>query len=311
MPAMAFWWLLFNVFQYIQPITLVYNMKIRRVFALPAGLSVDDKPRWIPTAVPILYKRDRHFIDTTRAIDIKEKRLSLGSIFNVRYIPSRAWWAEATTGLEKEHVDAKGTTKLSTSRTGFDDIVLAAGRNLFPSKSTQCVLYGLAGFPTRTKIVAQEAQDTLVGTRFFSAGIGSEFSCGFIENIKHSLVGVFQNRFLHFFERKWDPIIPGGRIEPGNVTDLLFAVKYRRGKNIFDIGYNPTFFTNQAAVFRTGKVHTPGFIRQGAYASFAHAFVTFPIVRTPVIVGTGFLISRAKRFDTKIFSCWATLSMVF
>lgn len=295
----------------LQAISLVYNIKIRRAFNASAFLG-EEKSLWIASVLPILYKRDRHIVRPEQALDICEKRLSGGALFNLRYMPSKAWWLELTTGVEKEHVEARGTANFNVSRAGFDDVVFSAGHNIFPNTHSQAVLYGIVGFPSRRTVTALEAQDTLVGTRFFSAGLGSEFSYAFLQSLKKSFIGIFQNRLIHFFSREWFPILPrGGRIVPGNLTDLLFAVQYRVKTDIFETGYNATFFTNQAVVIGMEKTRSENFVRNSGYVRYSHLFIDFPIIHTPVLIGTGFNIARAKRFDTKIFIGWLNISAVF
>lgn len=295
-------------------ITLVYNMKIRRQFnaAASAVLHRDKKSIFIATAVPIIYKRDRHIVDKSLAIDIQEKRLSGGSILNFRYVAPKAWWAEVTTGIEHESVKVRGTSCFKDSRTGLDDIVLSAGYNMFPTENSQFVLYGLAGIPTRRKVTALEVQDTLVGTRFYSIGAGAEFSYSFINSLKESLIAILQARFIHFFSRNWAPVLPiDAQIQPGNVTDLLFTLQYRKKKDIFELGYNPTFFTDQAVILKTGKIEGPNFVRNSMYLSYARVIPEVPVLKTPMLLGAGINIGNSKRFETKILTFWLNISVIF
>lgn len=176
----------------------------------------------------------------------------------------------------------------------------------------QVTVWGLAGFPTRRKVTTFEVQDTLVGTRFFSAGIGSEIAYNFINSLKRSLAIIFQNRLIHFFTRSWFPILPeNAHIKPGNVWDLLLSMQYRERKNLFEVGYNPTFFTNQAIILERRQIDAKSFVRHSFYSTYSHLFRKLPLIKTPGIVGSGFSIGRAKRFNTKIFSWWAYISMAF
>lgn len=292
-------------------ITLVYNMKIRRVFNVSSVLK-DKKIKWAATVVPIVYKRDRHIVSKDLGVDIKDKRLTLGSLLNLRYSFSKAWWIEASTGLENEHVKSTGTLNFDQSRFGADDIIISGGYNLFPDRNAQIVFYGLAGLPTRLSVTPQEVEDTFVGTRFFSIGAGSEFSYGFINTLEKGFVGIFQNRFLHFFKRSWQPILPsGGKIQPGNVIDLLFALRYRKTLNSFEVGYNPTFFNDEAVILPFRKIPTPNFVRHGYYASFTHGQKMVPVLKTPGIFGIGFSISRSHFFNTRIVAAWVNFALLF
>lgn len=298
---------------FLDGITLVYNMRIRRAFGL-SNIIEDgkDESHVLLSVVPIVYTRDRHIVDDTLKLDICEKRISGGALLNARYIPSQKWWLEATTGIEKEHVKSEGTSCIRASRTGFDDIIISGGRNFFLTDNMQFVLYGIGGIPTKRSVGPDEAQDTLVGTRLFSVGLGAEISQAFINSLKRSLTGIFQVRFIHFFNRRWYPILPcDAKIQPGNVTDLLFTVQYRERKNVFEVGYNPTIFTNQAVLLKTGPIRSDTAVRQAVYGSYGRLFRQLPLTHHPGFLGAGISIARAKRFDTKIFTGWLNVSVLF
>ncbi|MEX0940195.1 MAG: hypothetical protein WDZ41_02455 [Candidatus Babeliales bacterium] len=301
-------------FNQLDAITLVYNMRIRRTFA-PANIveKMNIKgPLWAASVVPIIQKQDNSIIDSVSNININQKRLSVGSLFNIRFIPSRSFWLEATTGIENERAKAKGIPTFSISRTGFDDVVVTGGFNKFLTKDTQGVLYGLVGSPTRRKVEPFENFGTLVGTRFFGVGVGSEISYSIINSLKKSLGIIFQNRFIHFFSRNFQPILPAdARVQPGNVTDLLGAIQYRKRRTIIEAGYNPTFFTNQAIIFSTQTIKTPGFVRHNAYARINLVSKHILSLKKPFIFGAGFSIGRSKRFDAKIYSVWLNITSVF
>lgn len=304
--------LAFCLHQPLQAITLVYNMKIRRVFEANTLSNKENKSRWVATAVPIVYTRNRTIVDNALGINVCEQIIIGGALLNLRYISPESSWVEVTTGIEKEHVKSQGSSVFTNSRTGLDDIVISVGHNIFPTDKTQIVFYGLAGLPTHRKVTLLETFNTPVGTRFFSVGLGSEFSYSFINTIQKSLLVLLQARFVHFFNRNWSPILPvDAKIQPGNVTDLLFTAQYRKRRNIFETGYNPTFFTNQAVILKTGTVPGPHFVRHSVYGSFAHVCKHFPVLKTPVIVGTGFSVGASQRFDTRIFSCWVNISTIF
>jgi len=306
--------LFLSIFIYWQAgaITLVYNMKIRRLFGVGAGIGRQEKSKLVASAVPIVYQRKRHIIDDRLKIDAFEKSIIGGSLFNFRYISDKLWWLEATTGIERETAKYKGSLNFKDSRSGFDDIILSGGYNIIPTEKTQLVFYGLAGFPTKTKVTSLESLDTLVGTRFFSLGIGSEVSYSFIKSLEQSLVGIAQVRFVHFFDRSWSPILPvGSKIQPGNVTDLLFILHYRKKKNMFEVGYNPTFFTNQAAIVNDQTLKSPNFVREGFYFTYSRLFKEFPILKMPGLIGIGFSVANSKFLDTKIWACFLNLSVLF
>lgn len=294
--------------------SLVYNLKIRRVFSgfgtLVTYGSKIKHPIWLASAVPIFYHRTGYFVNERFGTDIREKRFGGGAIFNVRYIASRSWWAEGTTAVQKETVRARGTANFSASRTGLDDIIFSAGYNAFPSEESQVTIYGLAGFPTRTRVTAQEAQDRLVGTRFYGLGGGLEGSYSFITTQEKMLAGILQVRTIYFFPRCWEPIIPG-RIHPGFVTDLLLSLRYRTGLTAIEGGYNPSFATGQALILPTETIRSRPAVRHGCFASVMHLTERLRFFDKPVAVGTGIIVNRLGRFDATSVSWWGNITVIF
>ncbi|MDZ4152349.1 hypothetical protein, partial [Methylicorpusculum sp.] len=233
--------------------SLIYNMKIRRIFRTNDAVTIakvlgkESASIWLASGVPIFAQRNRHIVDQAKGIDVCQKSTAGGALFNMRHVSEHAWWAEITTAVEREQSQERGTVVRDCARTGMDDIVMAAGYNFFPSRTSQIVLYGIGGVPTRLALNAHEQFDTLVGTRFFSVGGGMELSNSFISGLKQSLTGIAQARCIHFFDRHWYPVLPrGAKIQPGNVTDFLLSLQYRKKRTVFEVGYNITFFTHQA-----------------------------------------------------------------
>jgi len=71
----------------LKAVTLVYNMKVRRVFNIEPVLE-RMKSRLVLSAVPIVFLRKRHLIDTRTSLNNREKRRVGGSLFNLRYVIS-------------------------------------------------------------------------------------------------------------------------------------------------------------------------------------------------------------------------------
>lgn len=308
---------IFFLIQCMNGISLVYNLKIRRAFDLPSNLFEKTKRHhlWIASAVPIIFQRTRHIVVPALQKDFQDSRVIEGSLLNLRYKPSKEWWFELTTGLEKERVCTSGTTNIVTSRGGFDDFVFSGGYIVFPKEHSQMVFYGLFGVPSRWKIGSQETLlgDTLVGTRFFSAGGGLEYSYGFIEKLEESFAGIFQARCIHFFSRTTNQAIicNNNAIQPGNLIDILFLAQYRKKLTLFEAGYNPTFFTNQAIISNDIKTKSPNFVRQGFTISCTHLFKGMLFGKAPLALGTGINISRSKMFDTRIIAAWLNITTIF
>ena len=294
-------------------VSLVYNLKIRRSFSISAFLqTAEEQVFWLFTGLPIIYARDRHIVVPALKQDVYEKNLTGGAILNGRCLAPRNWWLEVTTGVEKQTSKYCGTSTFNASRTGLDDIVFSVGKNfLFYNNALQFVTYAITGFPTRTKVSSQEALDPLIGTRFFSLGAGGEISYGFIHKLKRSLTGILQARFIHFFDRSWSPILPcTARVHPGNLTDIFAILQYREKTHIFEVGYNPTFFTNQSVHLSSGIQEGQNVMRNSFYANYAYAYKTSPILRKPGLFGFGFNIGRANLFDTKITAAWINVSIL-
>lgn len=298
--------------QHTFPITLVYNLRIRRSFDLPTSLQVNGRTKGIlASAVPIFYARNSHIVNASQYIDVCEKRRIGGSLFNIRYAPSKKWWAEITTALATDNSHFTGSDCFDATKTTFDDIVLAGGYRFFIGERTQLVPYGIAGVPTTRKVTLKDKYGPLVGSRFYNIGFGLEASYSFIKEQKQTLSLVLQQRFIHGFNRSWFPILPcDATIQPGNVTDLLGTIQYRRKLTVFESGYNPTFFTNQAVIFPERTVEADSFVRHSAYVSATH-LVRNTTFDKPLLIGGGCGISGSHFFDTRIASIWLDISMLF
>src|SRR5271163_4109888 len=220
---------------------LVYNMRIRRAFHVPFALK--KKSFVLVSGLPIYFGRRSHIVTAAPAVDVHENRNIVGALFNVRYLPSLNWWVEVTTGIENDHSSFTGSDTFSASRTGFDDFLFTGGYRHFLGEKTQLVIYGLAGLPAGTTVHLEDRYGPQVGSRFYGAGFGTEASYSFIQNKKRTLSGIIQQRFVHLFNRAWNPVLPPcDIIEPGNFTDLLVTLQYRENITAYEIGYNPTFF---------------------------------------------------------------------
>jgi hypothetical protein len=303
-----------SVVHNIDSTTLVYNMKIRRAFAAGSLLNIKQKKQfaWLLTALPIYYQRTRQISVQQLSNAIHEKTRSGGSIFNARLLAPYHWWAEVVTGLEKQTTQYAAASNTQVSRTGFDDIVISIGKNFFFAHDNgQAVVYGIAGFPAYRAVSEADQFDPQVGTRVFGLGVGGEVSYSFIKQQAQALIGIIQTRFVHFFNRRWAPILPcDARIQPGNITDLVLLLQYRKKKNVIEVGYNPTFFTDQAVLLPAQTIKTDTFVRNSVYANYLLLFERLPLIKMPGGLGAGINIGRANRFDTKIFACWLNVTVL-
>ncbi len=296
-------------FASIQAYPLVYNMRIRRAFHVPFALK--KKSFVLVSALPVYFGRRSHIVTETPAVDVHEYRNVVGALFNVRYLPSLSSWIELTTGLENDHSTFTGSDPFSASRTAFDDFLFTGGYRYFIGDRGQIVAYGLAGLPAGRTVRLDDRYGPLVGSRFYGAGFGVEGSYAFIENEKRTLSVIIQQRFVHLFNRSWNPVLPPcDIIEPGNFTDLLVTLQYRQNITAYEAGYNPTFFTNQGVIAPTATVSTPNFTRNAAYFNVLH-LIRSTIPHKPIVVGGGVNASTANLFHARTFSVWADVSIVF
>lgn len=307
-------WLLLTIALYV-PLThtapLVYNMRIRRAFHVPFELR--KKSFTLLTALPLYFAHRSHIVTETPSVDVHEYRNIVGSLFNVRYLPSLNWWVELTTGLENDRSSFTGSDPFSASRTGFDDFLFTGGYRHFLGERTQLIFYGLAGLPAGRTVRKDDRYGPLVGSRFYGAGFGTEASYSFIQSKEQTLSGIIQQRFVHFFSRHWFPVLPAcDVIVPGNFTDILVTLQYRKQVTAYEAGFNPTFFTNQAVITPIETVSTDNFIRYAGYINVLHLIrSTLMHHRKPIVIGGGLNVSGSKVFHAKAYSVWLGVTIVF
>ena len=291
-------------------VTLVYNLRVRRIFTIAAVLE-RMKSRLLLSAVPIFFTRKRRLLDKRTNLDGCEKRRAGGSLLNLRYIPSKHWWFEATTAIETDHGTFTGSDPFHASRTGLDDLVFSGGYRHFLGKKVQLVGYGLVGIPTRRRVELQDRHTPFVGTRFFNIGIGGEASYSFVSKLRRSFATITQLRFIHGFNRSWFPILPkNARIQPGNGTDILLSLQFRERRTIIETGYNATIFSNQAIILPTETIKTDTLVRHGGYLNLSHAILK-GLFDKPFIFGAGFNINHTQKIDARTFTGWIHFSIVF
>lgn len=287
---------------------LVYNMRIRRVFFIP--FIVGNKSYTFLTGLPLFFARRSHIVTETPAVDVYENRNMVGALFNARYSDALNWWIDVTTGLETNHTSFKGSDPFSASKTGLDDFLFTGGYTFAIGDRTELVIYGLGGLPAGRKVSKEDRYGPLIGSSFYSAGFGTEASHAFIHEKEQTLSFIIQQRFVHFFDRHWFPILPAcDTIVPGNLTDILATVQYRRHTTAYEIGFNPTFFTNQAVKTPSITTKIPNSIRYGLYINSLHVFKS-TLEHKPIIIDGGFSFSTTQFFDTKTYNVWLGLSIV-
>jgi hypothetical protein len=294
----------------LEAVTLVYNIRVRRSFNI-SKLVQNKKYKFLLSGVPIYYHRTSHIIDPLLLANVSEKRNIIGSLFNFRYMPSKSWWLEVTTGLEKDSSTFKGTHTFKESQVGIDDIVFTVGHRRFISDKVQFVAYALGGIPATTKLDTEDIFGPLVGSRIYNIGFGLEGSYAFLETLERMVSASLQGRFLHGFKRSWTPILPeGSRIKPGNVTDILLVGQWRERFMMYEAGYDATIFSNQAVLLPVRTIHGSPFVRHSLFATVTRGWLE-AFFDKPFILGAGFSYSFTDKFDARTYTAWLTASIVF
>ena len=294
--------------QEVSAVTLVYNLRVRRIFNVPEVLE-RIQSRTIFSVVPIFFHRTSDIERTAGGI-VCETRNAGGALLNLRYVPSQHGWVEITTGIEADSGTFRGVDPFNASRTGVDDVVFSGGYRHFID-NWQLVAYGLVGLPTRRSVTLCDRYGPLVGSRFYNIGIGVEVSYSFISELKRSVAAVGQVRVIHGFNRRWFPILPKeDTIQPGNGTDLFVSLQWREKRTVFEAGYDATVFSNQAIIKPTIKLTTDTFVRHSWFARVAHGFKQ-GLFDKPTVIGTGFNVNTAKRFNAKAFVLWVYATQLF
>lgn len=291
--------------------TLVYNLRIRRSFTgLSSFLKLKKRIKYVVTTLPVFYHRKARFIIDRTNTDIQDHRIGGGTIFNFR-IPTRHWWVEATTAIQKESLQARGTTNVDASQAGFDDIVFSGGYNFFPTKDHQITLYGLAGFPTNRNLDQVDAQVPLVGTRFFSLGGGTEYSYSYINTPRNLLAGIFQLRVIHFFTREAGALLgEGSKLQPGQTIDLLFSLRFRHKRTVVETGYNPTFLINASVILPEQEFPAERLTRHGGYINILH-LTKRGIGNALFAVGGGLNYNTTKLLHAKGVTAFLNFTVAF
>lgn len=291
-------------------VTLVYNLRVRRAFTVAASLE-RMKKRWLITVVPIMFSRKSRSIDERTSLDVKEKRRAVGTLFNIRYVHSKHWWAEATMGIELDRGRYKGSDPFHHQKFGLDDMVFSGGYRHFFGDKWQLVGYSIIGIPVQRSVSLFDRRGPFLGTRVYNIGCGLEGSYSFINELKRSCAVIVQGRFIHGFNRSWFPILPqDAKIQPGNFSDILCTLNYRERRILIELGYDLTIFSNQAILLKTETIKTDMFLRHSGYATVSYAFLK-GLFGNPCLFGAGLNISRSKKFDARTLTAWLYGTVVF
>jgi len=291
-----------------QAVTLVYNLRVRRIFNVPEVLEKIQGSTML-SVVPIFFRRTSDII-TERHEAVYESRDAKGALLNLRYVPSKHVWAEATTGILKDHGKFTGADPFKASRTGVDDIVLSGGYRHFLNK-WQLIGYSLFGFPTRRTLTLCDRYTPLTGSRLYALGVGGEVSYSVVNELKRSVAAVAQVRFIHSFNRRWFPILPQEDIlQPGNFTDLFFSLQWREKRTVIEAGYDATILSNQAIIKPSQAITTDAFVRHSGFVNIAHGF-KHGLLKKPLLIGIGMNINRSQQLNAKARVLWVYMTQLF
>lgn len=299
------------VTQQLLPVSLVYSMKIRRIFA--PSIPMARRSHILLSAAPIINYRTRVLSSDILGASIcnTEKSLSRGSLLDIRYMQKTGWF-EVTTGVGKESICTTGTNNFRASRTGLDDIVCAGGYTLLLSERSQFDMYGLAGFPSKRALQSFEVFDTLMGTRFFSVGGGAEVSYSLLQTSERTLFFSLQGRIIHFFDRTWSPILPDtARIKPGEIIGILCAGNYTKNKLSIEVGYNPSISINQAILLDKQTVRGSTFIQHSCYIDTDYSFKKTPSTGQTTLIGAGLSLGITPKYRARMVTGWLHATIIF
>lgn len=181
-----------------------------------------------------------------------EKRLSAALVQSLRLTHNHTWIEFiAAFGRERVRFDQQGV-RGTQSHFGLDDFLIDIGHNFLIDEKgkLQILVHWLTGIPLKWKVTLAEQNDPLVGTRTFATGPVIEWAYDFIRNTEYDVFVGFIGRFLHRFQRSYQPIIPANaRFNPGNLIDLLTLIHYRHYGHNLETGYVATLFINQSYRF--------------------------------------------------------------
>ena len=229
-----------------------------------------------------------------------------GALFDVRY-HSGKFWIQGMTAVSSERIRFLDNTlpNRKFSRTGIDDIILVSGYNFLPHKKTQIIGYLQAGFPTKKFGVILEDFPSLIGTGLFSFGPGLELSYALFEDNKQTLGVACQARLLHFFKSSIKAR-PSERLHPGNETDALWSLHYRRWEHHIDVGYVITAYTNSFINTKQERRKLSSLNENNVYISYMYQPENLPIV-----LGSGVWDSFAREGKLNSLFGWIFFSLVF
>lgn len=296
--------------QTIYPWTFIYYLVHRHQSNLTKSDPTNKKSINKVSVIPELAIINRHIIDKPNNIDVHEKSFLAGTIFDFHHIGEKPWWLGIRTAFVKETSQVHGTSEFTISRAAFDDVFIQAGYNQILSDDWQLCIHGAMGLPTLLKLKKNELFNTLVGTRLFSLGLGTDLSYALINEKNRQLILNLHTRLLHFFTRDYTPILQcGGKFQAGNATDVFPSLVYTHNDHYLEFDYDLTIFTN-VAVLAQKTTYIPVIYNHSPYIQYYYT-IHLPRTTTTMTVGGGIEYSYAKVFNRKEFQMWWLLGATF
>ncbi len=188
-----------------------------------------------------------------------ENRLAGGIVGAVRFVHDHTW-IEFVTAYGKEKMKFNHLGQFGkASRAGWDDFIIDFGHNfLDKTGKKQLLLHWLIGIPLIQKVTLEEVQSPLWGTRTYATGPVIEFAYDFIRNYAQDFFFGIIGRFLHRYERSYEPILPRGTFfHPGNALDILILLHNRYYEHNVEIGYVYTHYNHISLEAPTGITRLP------------------------------------------------------
>lgn len=202
--------------------------------------------------------------------DWHENRFSATMVEALRLSHNHTW-IELIAGFGKESVKYNHEGKVGKqSRFGGDDFLIDIGHNFIDaSGKKQILVHWLTGIPLHRKVTLADVEQPLLGNRTMATGPVIEFAYDFMRTVKNDLFIGLINRFLHWFKRPYEPILPPGAFyKPGNSLDVFFLIHYRYYGHNFEVGYIPTFYFDSSYQFPNQSEQLPSQIYNSVYVDY-------------------------------------------
>ena len=123
-------------------------------------------------------------------------------------------WIEFIAAYGKEHTHLQyEQTEYKENHRGWDDFLIDIGHNfLDKTGKKQFMFHWVVGIPITWSVTPAQIEQPLWGSRTYSTGPVVEVAYDFIRNAAEDLFIGALARFLHFFKRHYEPLLPPERL---------------------------------------------------------------------------------------------------